>query len=366
MFLPDKIIKNVAFVFSVLVISWVLSYSVLAWSEPGSTPPNGNTDAPINVGTIGQIKSGNLQVNALSIAAAGNALLVPNGNVGIGTTTPSQKLHVVGDSFLNGKIITPNNMAIGQGASSIVYNAGEGALAVGTSALAGYDGAVALGSFASTPGGSPSAIAIGDRATISSGDTQSAIAIGDQAKIKPGGFQGIAIGVGTDVDGNGSVGIGEWAVTRDHESIAIGGSAYALSSSHQGGAFGSDGAIAIGNSAKANGAYSMALGSHVMASEDNAYAIGYNISNSTRNSFMLGINNNPSFFINYNTGNAGVGTTVPNAKLDINSNSFILEQAQTPATSSSSCTVGMHAWDANYIYICVAANTWKRAALSTW
>lgn len=36
-----------------------------------------------------------------------------------------------------------------------------------------------------------------------------------------------------------------------------------------------------------------------------------------------------------------------------------------PATSSSTGTVGQIAFDSGNIYICVAANTWKRAALST-
>jgi hypothetical protein len=66
------------------------------------------------------------------------------------------------------------------------------------------------------------------------------------------------------------------------------------------------------------------------------------------------------------SGNIGIATTSPAAKLDIYSNSFILEQAQTPATSSAACTTGMHAWDSGYVYVCVATNTWKRSALSTW
>jgi len=67
-----------------------------------------------------------------------------------------------------------------------------------------------------------------------------------------------------------------------------------------------------------------------------------------------------------NDGNVGIGTTNPGAKLDINSNSFILETAQTPATSGATCTKGMISWDVNYIYVCTATNTWKRSALSTW
>lgn len=37
-----------------------------------------------------------------------------------------------------------------------------------------------------------------------------------------------------------------------------------------------------------------------------------------------------------------------------------------PANSSSFGLAGTIARDSNYIYVCVATNTWKRAALSTW
>lgn len=38
----------------------------------------------------------------------------------------------------------------------------------------------------------------------------------------------------------------------------------------------------------------------------------------------------------------------------------------TPASASAAGTVGTMSWDANYIYICTAANTWKRVAIATW
>lgn len=37
-----------------------------------------------------------------------------------------------------------------------------------------------------------------------------------------------------------------------------------------------------------------------------------------------------------------------------------------PATSTSPGSKGDNAFDANYFYVCVATNTWKRVALSTW
>ena len=37
-----------------------------------------------------------------------------------------------------------------------------------------------------------------------------------------------------------------------------------------------------------------------------------------------------------------------------------------PATASSSGTTGDIAYDSNYLYVCVATDTWKRVELSTW
>ena len=38
----------------------------------------------------------------------------------------------------------------------------------------------------------------------------------------------------------------------------------------------------------------------------------------------------------------------------------------TPASATAAGTAGEVAWDANYIYVCTATNTWKRVAISTW
>lgn len=40
--------------------------------------------------------------------------------------------------------------------------------------------------------------------------------------------------------------------------------------------------------------------------------------------------------------------------------------AHTPSPASDTGTTGTIAWDADYIYVCTAANTWKRVAISTW
>jgi len=37
-----------------------------------------------------------------------------------------------------------------------------------------------------------------------------------------------------------------------------------------------------------------------------------------------------------------------------------------PASATSTGTVGTIMWDSNYIYVCIAAGTWKRVAITTW
>jgi hypothetical protein len=65
-------------------------------------------------------------------------------------------------------------------------------------------------------------------------------------------------------------------------------------------------------------------------------------------------------------GNVGIGTSSPTAKLDINSDTLRLRTAKTPASAAATGNAGDIAWDADYIYVCTATNTWKRTALSTW
>ena len=41
-------------------------------------------------------------------------------------------------------------------------------------------------------------------------------------------------------------------------------------------------------------------------------------------------------------------------------------EGAAPATATSTGTAGDIRYDANYVYVCVATNTWKRSALATW
>ena len=65
-------------------------------------------------------------------------------------------------------------------------------------------------------------------------------------------------------------------------------------------------------------------------------------------------------------GKVGIGTTSLTALLDVNSDILRLRMGKTPASATATGNAGDICWDNDYIYICVATNTWKRASIATW
>ena len=62
----------------------------------------------------------------------------------------------------------------------------------------------------------------------------------------------------------------------------------------------------------------------------------------------------------------GTSSDSGGALLQVNGDRIRVGTAKTPATSGATGTTGEIAWDANYIYVCTATNTWKRSAIATW
>jgi len=84
-------------------------------------------------------------------------------------------------------------------------------------------------------------------------------------------------------------------------------------------------------------------------------------------------NDNLNFKTNSNTrmsitqaGNVGIGTQNPTSALDVDAISIRIRNSGAPSSASDTGAQGEIRWDANYLYICVATNTWKRVALSAW
>jgi hypothetical protein len=66
------------------------------------------------------------------------------------------------------------------------------------------------------------------------------------------------------------------------------------------------------------------------------------------------------------TGRVGIGTIDPTTVLDVNSDKIRVRTAKTPASASATGTQGDIAWDTNFLYVCVATDTWKRVAIASW
>lgn len=99
------------------------------------------------------------------------------------------------------------------------------------------------------------------------------------------------------------------------------------------------------------------------------YGVGWSTGDDTGNLLYLATKNGPTpqpALIVKLDKNVGIGTESPTVKLDVDSNIFRLRTAKTPTSAGATGDTGSICWDSNYIYVCVATNTWKRAALSTW
>jgi hypothetical protein len=52
--------------------------------------------------------------------------------------------------------------------------------------------------------------------------------------------------------------------------------------------------------------------------------------------------------------------------IDMSANTIRLRSSRTPASSSATGNAGDICWNSNFIYVCVATNTWKKVGISTW
>lgn len=62
-------------------------------------------------------------------------------------------------------------------------------------------------------------------------------------------------------------------------------------------------------------------------------------------------------------GRLGLGTSTPAVQLDVTGDAIRVQTPRSPA-SGSPCHAGEISWDVDAIYVCVATNHWKRAALA--
>lgn len=294
-----------------------------------------------------------------------------NGNVGIGTTAPKAKLHanqVSTGSFVLGEGVTNHLTNIG----AVISNDTAGA--VGS---AGVSQAALVNTRAPTVGNAISLGFIGAGRTASDlieywkiGAVVTAIDPTSNNQAADLVFMTKAVGSYPNaaaervrVTNAGNVGIGTATPQRPLD-ISVGGTTYG-----QGGYSGQTAAIFRSTlSASSNSRVSITSGNTGVS------IIDFGDTDGDRGSLQY-LHNGDAFAISVNaaeriridaTGNVGIGTTTPSAKLDVNSDTVRLRTARTPASASAAGNAGDICWDADYVYVCVATNTWKRSALSTW
>ena len=88
--------------------------------------------------------------------------------------------------------------------------------------------------------------------------------------------------------------------------------------------------------------------------ETNEIVVGYNATGAGSNTATIG--NASIAQILFSQGSLGKW----------NANYINLPTAKTPASAAAAGTTGDICWDANYIYVCTATNTWERSAIATW
>jgi hypothetical protein len=209
---------------------------------------------------------------------------------------------------------TYNSLAIGANSTAVANS-----IAVGSGSSADSS-AVAVGVSSSAD---PSAVAVGN----SSYAYTSAVAVGNSSSADT---SAVAVGNSSYAD-TSAVAVGN-SSTADPSAVAVG--------ANSGAGFGS---TAVGpNSGAGSGSIAVGLNSNAIA--NNSIQLGAG-TNNTANTFQVGIHR------------------LLEATGKIPPDRYVVA---APATASSPGEPGQIAYDGSFIYVCVATNTWRRAALSAW
>jgi hypothetical protein len=93
----------------------------------------------------------------------------------------------------------------------------------------------------------------------------------------------------------------------------------------------------------------------------NGAGLGWNSGTSSAvNSYDTAFRRNAAGVVEIDNGTAGTFRDLIVRNLRMSAPTLV------PASAAATGSEGQLAWDADYIYVCVAANTWKRVAIATW
>ena len=279
-----------------------------------------------------------------------------DGNIGIGTTSPSVKLHVIGGDETTAKfedstgksILLDGNSVI---ASSEMYmKVGSGEVLYfqdGSNTNAVINGSGNLGIGTLSPDMKLHVVG-GDETTAKFEDSSGKYSLIDgnsfiassELYVKVASGQSIYFQDGSStnaiIDSSGNLGIG--TVSPDMKLHVVGGDE------------------TTAKFEDSTGKYTSVDGNSVIASSEMYVKVG---SGQTLY-FQDGGNTNA---VIDGSGNLGIGTASPTEKLHINGDAIRIETASTVSGKTATGLAGEIRWDTGYIYVCVDTNTWKRAAI---
>jgi hypothetical protein len=272
-----------------------------------------------------------------------------NNRVGISTASPSETLDVVGNAEINGNIIVSGTVD------------GRDVATDGTKLDGIESGADVTDATNVTAAGALMDSELTSEASVKA--LNQGVATTDSPA-----FAGLTVDTNTlYVDAtNDRVGIGDTTPVARMQVSRLGGAVSSTPSLHGNTTV----VVSSGNGSTAAGAYVAFLGGNgasggVTFADTDAAEVGTLLYFHTDNSMRFTTNSSERMRIK-SDGTVGIGTTNPTEALDVNSDAIRIRTAQTPPSASAGGNPGLICWNSNYIYVCVAANTWKRAALSTW
>lgn len=320
--------------------------------------------APFNVLDYGAKGDGTTDDTAAFQAAA-------TGASGSDIRVPAGTYKITGNTDVAGNFMCSGDVSIPVvGSTTVATNVRFGLLALSKISTGKYNTAVGRWSMANNNTGEQnSAYGVDALYTNTSGSNN--VACGSHAMTyNTTGSNNVGIGVQT-LEGDPAGGTGDYNVaigaqalsnfTSASSNVAIG--ANALISNTTGGYNVAIGALAgyTGTPANANTTGSTNVwigygsGPGTPSQLTNSIAIGNGALVSAINSVQLGSNTLPNMILQL-----GDASTFK-ASL-----SGVIIASAAPATASSTGDKGTITWDSSYIYVCVATNTWKRVAITTW
>jgi hypothetical protein len=309
---------------------------------------------------------------AISTDGVERLRVLATGNVGIGTATPARLLDVATDAAIHG-------VRVGRGSGNLSANTAVGASVLNANTTGtnntGVGGSALL---ANTAGTSNTAIGVNSLLNNTTGGDNNAIGVG-ALRSNTTGVQNAAVGSNTLRENTTSINNAAHGFEAIRRFVSTAGAQTAVGyRALYGGS-----ATPANNTGGENTAVGHQAGDGITTGSTNTM-VGHNAGRSITtgsgntvlgaglagsaalaNTVLIGSSGAERMRID-SSGNVGVATTSPTAPLDVNGNTIRVRTARTPASAAATGNAGDIAWDSDYIYVCVATDTWKRVAIATW